>query len=615
MDYNLESIQYELDDIEQEIIKSFVFLERVDLQEYPGCKAIAKIEIEVFGEAAVLTVGFPKNFPNELPKFYDKNNHFGSIPHKMSNGFLCFTRSDSLIIDIRYPASILLNCLEKVIVLIEAGIKGENKSDYMDEFEAYWQQIGPPLNIYAHIDTSNTKLRELDLWWYRKQSDYDYSIIIGAEKFQSIEKAIKGIFHIDVKNSNKYRCIYFPLNEGTVISPPVDGEVWGFSELKNNIISNLSEGNKKLFFQIVNRSCKDYRSAFEFIIIGIPSSDNNVSLIGGAMNGNTFNLKSPKNKNKYRKLLHPFVSKPKDVKIFGASIERWHLSFMLNRTGGQTELIDKHVMIAGVGSVGSEVALRFAKAGVKKLTLIDNDTMKLENIHRHALGSDQVFWLGEKDILNVPKVWGVMAEINRKYPFTEVETHYNDIFSVLDEIDINKANIDLIVIAIGAVNKEMMINKKFMKLSDPPPTMYTWVEPLGLGGHTLITLNNKKKGCYQCLFKADEDSPIYNRSAFALPFQEFAKSITGCGSAFTPYNFLDSERSAMLTVESGIKVLIGDLQGNPLLSWKGNDKLFKKQGYKTSIRYSFTEDELNAGKYLYKDSKCTVCSQEGSDMY
>src|SRR4051812_15960578 len=114
MQLSLKDIKLELNEIEQNIIRSFSILEEVDLKGYPGCNKVAEIEVEVNGETAVLTVGFPKNFPNELPRFYDKRNLFGAIPHKLSNGFLCFTRSESLILDVRYPASILLHCMMKV---------------------------------------------------------------------------------------------------------------------------------------------------------------------------------------------------------------------------------------------------------------------------------------------------------------------------------------------------------------------------------------------------------------------------------------------------------------------------------------------------------------------
>jgi hypothetical protein len=173
----------------------------------------------------------------------------------------------------------------------------------------------------------------------------------------------------------------------------------------------------------------------------------------------------------------------------------------------------------------------------------------------------------------------------------------------------------MVAAIIDSPNNEMRINRRLFELPDPPPTIYTWVEPLGIGGHTLVTLNGEKEGYYHCLFNADEESPIYNRSAFAQPGQDLSKTITGCGSVFTPYNFLDSERSAMLTVETGIKVLMGKVIGNPLLSWKGEDNLLKEYGYKTTFRYTFSNEELNEWKHSYKNDDCSVCSKEGVDMH
>ena len=609
MGVNLEEIKAELDGIDQNLISSFNVLDEVDSKKFSGCTSLVEIEIEICGKPAVLTVGFPKNFPNEIPRFYDSKNQFGEIPHKLSNGYLCFTRSESLLIDVRYPASILLNCLEKVIELIEAGVKGANKEDFLKEFEVYW---GGFLTIYAHIDTTETTLREVDLW--SKKVDEKY-LMVATEKTVISEDVIQNIFGLDIKKANKYRCLYVPLNEGTFLLPPVNSE-WSFAELKDNIFSNLSEENKNKFYRIVNRPVKDVNPIFEYLIIGLPNSNGNVSLFGCGINGNIINLNSfKKKKSNQKKQIHPFVLKPKDSNLYKVKIRRWHPEYLLNRTGGNRQLKDKHILIAGVGSIGSEIAIRFAKAGVKKLSLVDFDDMAFENVHRHALGIDQVFLANDDFFCEYPKVLGLKYEINRKYPFTEVETYFKSIFTVMEEMEIYKSDIDLIVIAIGSPNKEMRINRMLFEIPEPPPTIYTWVEPLGIGGHTLVTLNGKKKGCYQCLFKYDEESPIYNRSAFAQPGQDYSKSITGCGSVFTPYNFLDSERSAILTVDTSIKLLMGKVVGNPLLSWKGEDDLFEENGYKTTVRYTFSNEELNEKKYLYKNNECPVCSKEGVDMH
>ncbi|MFB8425102.1 ThiF family adenylyltransferase [Priestia megaterium] len=609
----INRIKNELNASEENLIRSFNILENVDPAKYGYCTNVAEIEIEVNRKPAVLAVGFPDMFPNTLPKFFDVNNEFGHIPHKMPSGFLCFTRSESLIINTRYPVDILLHCLKKVICLIEDGISGRNKQDFIEEFEVYWHKSELLDDIHMHLDTDNKKLRELDMWW--NVIGERFAVYVGAEKKQPLENAIYQLFRMDIKKTVKARCIYFPLQEGTFLMPPNGEEEWDFQTLKMNIFNNLSEQNKKEFSKIARQKNKNIIDQTEYIVIGIPAKKGTMALFGCALNGHSAKSQHRK-KNSVIQQVHPFLIKPKETNIKKLNVERWHPNFLLNRTGGNTGLKDKHVLIAGLGSIGSEVAMRFAKAGVKKLSLIDFDDMKIENIHRHAIGSNGVYFPSkEYGLCNIAKVYAIEKELKQKFPFTLVEPYRESIKKTLEDGLLSKEKVDLVIIAIGSVNMEMTINELLHEEASPPPTIYTWVEPLGIGGHTLVTLNSEKEGCYQCLFKEREGEALHNRSAFAEPFQEFSKALTGCGSVFTPYSFLDSERSALMTVDAGIKILMGQLKGNPLLSWKGEDSLFLNSGYKTTRRYTFSTEDLYNSRHLYKDDVCRVCSDVGSDSH
>src|SRR5713101_4020861 len=48
-------------------------------------------------------------------------------------------------------------------------------------------------------------------------------------------------------------------------------------------------------------------------------------------------------------------------------------------------LRDKHLAIIGCGSGGSALALMAARSGIGKLTLVDPETLALENVGRHML--------------------------------------------------------------------------------------------------------------------------------------------------------------------------------------------------------------------------------------
>src|SRR5690606_1733286 len=53
-------------------------------------------------------------------------------------------------------------------------------------------------------------------------------------------------------------------------------------------------------------------------------------------------------------------------------------------------LANKHVVLVGAGSLGSQVAMQLARAGVGRLTLIDPDILNAENLGRHVLGIDDL---------------------------------------------------------------------------------------------------------------------------------------------------------------------------------------------------------------------------------
>lgn len=55
---------------------------------------------------------------------------------------------------------------------------------------------------------------------------------------------------------------------------------------------------------------------------------------------------------------------------------------------GQQALLDAHVMIVGLGGLGSPVATYLAASGVGRLTLVDDDIVELSNLQRQVIHSE-----------------------------------------------------------------------------------------------------------------------------------------------------------------------------------------------------------------------------------
>lgn len=253
MTLSLKELKEELELLDQHILLDFEALLAPNPLDYRGLKVLAKLSVLVDGEPVELIVGFPDSFPNGLPSFFYKEGFFGAFPHLEEDGLICFTRNESLVLDSRYPASILINCLEKVIDLMEKGLYGENKEDYLLEFEAYWRN-GAEMRIYSCIDIQNQTVRHLDLWLKEIGSNYS---IFASEENENVNFAIESIFHTDRKGSIKCRCIYFPLEKNTFFMPPTKDTEWSLATIKQNIMGNLSSENQKVFRSLVQKSQKD----------------------------------------------------------------------------------------------------------------------------------------------------------------------------------------------------------------------------------------------------------------------------------------------------------------------------------------------------------------------
>lgn len=402
----------------------------------------------------------------------------------------------------------------------------------------------------------------------------------------------KLVFNEEIKE-DAHIGYFLLLRSGTRIKPR--NEPLKPKELKLILQANLAGSVKRRFFNAIKRKVITADSR-EYLIIGIPQPNGATSLVGVE-----FSDFHPQGHQKNMVIRHPLYKCNCSVKMIPLEVERHYREHLLNRTGGDYGLQAKKVVILGVGAVGSRIAGELLKAGVNDLTLIDKDIFLADNLYRHELGAYHLYR---------SKAKAVTSYLKMKYPLTFISSQDADVHLLLSTYPDMFERFDLVISALGNPTIEMLLNQKIHCLNKTPAIIFAWVEPLGIGGHALCTLNNNQNGCYECLHTAPSAPTIKyeNRASFAAPNQVFSKSVSGCGTQFTPYSSLDALQTAILATRLAIDVLIGKEKDNPLLSWKGDVSNFLENGFLLSKRYDFSQEQLYEFRYAYKTKRCPICN-------
>jgi len=218
--------------------------------------------------------------------------------------------------------------------------------------------------------------------------------------------------------------------------------------------------------------------------------------------------------------MHPVELTPYDL-------QRYDRQIMWPSFGqeGQRKLKASHVVVAGVGGLGSTACMLLAAAGVGRLTIIDFDRVELSNLNRQLLHWD-------KDI-GVPKVQSALEKLSELNPTIQIVPLQQKITrdNVMDLID----GADLVVDAMDNMATRFLLNEACIKRGIP----FVHGGIYGLMGQ-VMTIIPKRGPCLRCLFPQEVEGP--------RPFPVFATA---------------PALVASLEVTEAIKVLAGF--GEPLV--------------------------------------------------
>jgi len=155
---------------------------------------------------------------------------------------------------------------------------------------------------------------------------------------------------------------------------------------------------------------------------------------------------------------------------------------------GAARLKAAHVMIVGVGALGSQVAELLCRAGIRKLTLVDPDVVDASNLQRQML-------YGERDVeLGLPKVAAARARLLQINSALEVDVHATEFDAAFLADTGLPADVDVLVDGLDGLDARLQLNAAAVAAGLP----YVYGAALGMEGCCFTVLPGRT-ACLHCL--------------------------------------------------------------------------------------------------------------------
>lgn len=462
----------------------------------------------------------------------------GLLAHVGYRGTICVNDGQGMSMDPDRHADIVGYTVLAGYELLEKSMEDANSGhiEFYNELEGYW--LGLPgsrrgratfdINGDDRLVTVHVQGKATPLNWY----------------FTEFGKPLPSEFYVDKALSQ--RALYVHLAE--VPAPPVIPDQLGVNYIQA-IRDRLSSAQLELWARLVGSSKNSPKRVA--LLVSTPRGAGGLSLVGiafgvrdGAIDAN--------------------------AQLIPLTVRRHSPAYMRERGGASLELQGKHIIVLGCGAVGSVVADSLASSGIGMLTLVDPEDFTEDNVFRHELDP---LWI------DVNKAQALEVVLTRRYPGIKVNGLPITAQEWLRGTDLS--GIDGVVLALGMPTLERSFARAFRARHHCLPVVFTWLEPLDLGGHSVLMWTNAQ-GCLDCLYRDDEGQPaLQPRTAFMEPNQPVSKNLTGCASVFVPYGALQARHTGLMAAEHMLAA-VGGSTTSSYRNWVGEGRAAAEKGLRAT---------------------------------
>ncbi len=500
-------------------------VERVDYILVRGQRSTADIPVwkvvitaKVFGKTDDVEayIAIPKEFPFILPWVMVPDDRFSYLPHISVRTRKICLYEDDVVYDTENAYGLIKENISKTRRWLEQYSNQDNKAEYANEINSYWTEIyDGEKKLEPHwilLGTIPDKTCELQGYTYpvdllgKADMFFDQYIVCGINEQDDVLKNIK----------TRYKVLKLPVlfikSYRIPTTPPYS--MTGIQFLK--CIEDAED--YKTCIKFLN---KHHGGHFLFSI-GLDF------MLGG--------VSIPKQKvirNGFRKgslsaveVLTEYECRNKKLERIKANI--YEESRMVERTAGQV-MKRQDYLIAGLGSVGSNLCYYLNGYNNASFALIDPDYLTIDNMGRHLLGFN---YIDQRKANAVAEYLTLFRPDRKVYPITkQIEELYID--------EINKAS--AIFLCTGDMMSEKWLLEKMVNKEVTVPAFILWLEPYGISG-VMIYVNPREEGSIKQLQIAAKDSFLSSCLIDHAEYETGEKLIkhdVGCNGKYAQYSAND----------------------------------------------------------------------------
>ncbi len=160
---------------------------------------------------------------------------------------------------------------------------------------------------------------------------------------------------------------------------------------------------------------------------------------------------------------------------------------------GQEALLNSHVMIIGLGGLGSPASMYLASAGIGHLSLVDFDEVDLSNLQRQIVH--------DTDSINELKVESAKRRLEALNPEIKISTHSKKMSA--DDLSPLLSNVDLILDCSDNFDTRYALNDLAFEKAIPLVSGAA----IGLQGQiTSFDFRQDESPCYRCLYPSQAEN-------------------------------------------------------------------------------------------------------------